>query len=400
MQFERTQTLYVKLFKMAKIVTTLFGTLALIPQVAEIPVNETLQFLSDPMESYNGTEQNLQLRAKPRQSFQYQIPVKPSTDPSIWNTSYGAIRKKWAVPVWHDAQNVGTVAAGADHVLCDTTYYDLRPSSLAMLFNLCGTYQILEIDDIESDRINISGTTDAISNAYLIPVRIGYVTGSITKPTNGFTGKVSINFFVLDTAEYTPSAPTQYLSNDIYFSPGLTDAGGVETSFNMREDVIDYDLGEREVRTPWALPKFGRPHRVLMATKEERKEYRDFIYRRLGKVRPFWLPTFENNLRIKNTGTVVSTLVTAIDSFTDYATARTHIAIEATSGWYARSISAPTPTGPDTMQFTLSSALNIPASSIIRVSYLGLNRLNTDQIEFNYGSKTSESAVSILEISP
>ena len=386
---------------MPKINTTLYGDLALIPQVAEVPVIETLSFLTDQIESYDGTEQNIQLRSKPRQSFNFQIPLQGGVDAGVFNTAYGGIRQKWAVPQWTDAQYVGSVADAATSVTCDTTNYDLRADSLAMLFNGCGGYRILEITTLDEDQINFAALDGAIKGAMLIPVRVGFVTGNINKSTNGYNGKAKISFFVDDTLEYVPDAPEQYLANDIYYTPTLLDGDSVETEIQQRQDVIDYELGVVERRSPWLHAKFGRRYRSLTATPAERKEFRDFIYRRQGKSRPFWMPTFENNLRLKNTGTIVSTLVTPLDSYSDYATGRTHIAVEAAGVWYPRVISAPTPTGPDTMQFTLSSALNIPANSVSRVSYLGLNRLNTDIIELNYNNSTTvETAFQILELSP
>lgn len=387
---------------MAKITTALFGQLAFIPQVAEVPILEQLSFLTDQIVSWNGTEQNIQLRSKPRQSFNFSIPYNAATGPAMFNTAWGAIRQKWAVPVWTDAQYVGNVTAGAALVMCDTVNYDLRANSLALLYNGCGGYQIVEISSIAADRINVSPViATTMKGCMLIPVRVGYVSADIGKPTKGHSGKVTINFDVSDTFEYNPTAPDQYLSNDIYYTAGLLDGEMTDQNVTKRNDVIDFDLGVVDRRSPWLISKFGRTFRQVMVTPAERKTYRDFIYRRAGKYRPFWMPTFQHDLRITNTGTIVSTLVTPKDSYLDYATGRTHVAIKAAGVWYPRVISAPTSTGADTMQFTLSSPLNIPASTVQMVSYLGLNRLDTDLIEFNYSSsKAVESAVRILELTP
>ena len=58
---------------MAKITTTLFGELAILPYQAEAPVKESLEFLTDVITAYDATEERLQLRSKPRQSFNYSI---------------------------------------------------------------------------------------------------------------------------------------------------------------------------------------------------------------------------------------------------------------------------------------------------------------------------------------
>lgn len=384
---------------MSKIDTVLFGSLALIPQIAEIPITETLTFLTDSIVSYDGTEQNIQLRNKPRQSFQYSIPFDPRSDANIWNTAYGAIRKKWAVPVWHDAQFVGTVNAGLSFINCDTVNYDLRASSLAMLYTTCGKYQIFETSTITTTRINVTTNTTAFANAYLIPIRVGYANGSIARNTSGYAGKVAISFDVIDTLLYSPAAPAQYLSNDIYYQPGLLSGAFIDTVFDQDEQSMDFDVGPFERRTPWIRSKYGKTYRTSMVTPAERTAYRDFIYRRIGKVRPFWLPTFENNLRCKNTSLVTTTLIVSKDANPDYAVDRTHIAIETNTGWFPFAISAPTSIDPDTMQFTLSASLNALPQNIRRISYLGLNRLNSDSVDFTYDSAlVANSAVRVIEI--
>ena len=122
---------------MAKINTTLFGELPFLPQVAEIPVTETLSFLTDSIIHYDGTEQNIQLRSKPRQKFEYSIPIKYKDNADLFNTLSGAIRKKWAVPNWTDLQPVGNINIDATNINCDTVNFDLRANSLAMIFDGC-----------------------------------------------------------------------------------------------------------------------------------------------------------------------------------------------------------------------------------------------------------------------
>lgn len=388
---------------MAKINSFWFGQMPFLPNVAQLPVNETLEFLTDQMLSYNGKEQNIQLRSKARQTFRYELPLQASAMAAAFNTGYGAIRASmWAVPQWTDAQYAGNVPLNAFTINCDTTHYDLRPQSMAMLYDGCGNWQVVDIDTVTETGITlVSGTTQAYRGAMLIPVRRGFITDNFNRNSNGFKGNVSLTFQVQDLKEVVVSAPTQFLGNDIYFDAGLLDGEFESMQFRKRQDIIDFSLGLVQTRTPWTMTKVARNYRNLSFTPAERKQFRDFIFRRYGKTVPFWLPTFTHDIRITNTGTIVSTLNAPRDSYIDYASARTHVAIEAGGIWYPRTISSVTPTSGDTMQLALSSPLNVPASSVTRVSYLGLNRLDADTIEFNHNDpKSVESVVSIIETSP
>ena len=387
---------------MAKINTTLFGELPFLPQVAELPVTETISFLTDSFTNYDGTEQHIQLRSKPRQQFQYSIPIKYRDNADVFNSLYGAIREKWAVPIWSELQPVGNITSGAITINCNTVDYDVRANSLAMLYSGCNKFEIIEIIAISSSTITLlDSVADSFNNAYLIPINIGFVEGSVDRATNGFSGKLSLNFNITNLKEFVISAPTQYLSNDIYYDENLLESEFASTSIDKRQDDIDFDLGVFTNRSPWLISKFGRNYRSVTVNHTERTKFRNFIFRRYGKYKPFWLPTFENNIRLKNTGNIVSTLVSYLDSYIDYADNRIHVAIQAGGVWYPRIISNPTETDSTTMQYTLDTPLNVPAESISRVSYLGLYRLDTDSIEFNYNSPLSvETSVRILEIQP
>jgi len=386
---------------MAKITTTLFGELAILPHPAETPVKETLEFLTDVMEAYSGEEQRLQLRSKPRQSFAYTIPVQAWNMAAAFNTEAGAIRKRWAVPIWTEGQYVGTVVDSAGSIACDTTIFDLRANSLALLFAGCENWQIVEIGAIASDSITPTNVLSAMSGAWLVPVRLGWITGNVDKPTNGHNGKSTVTFQIEDNLALVPSAPSQYLSKDIYYEPGLLSGDRISRTIEQRLDVIDYSLGPIARRSPWDYSQFGTPYRSIIEGAAEMRVFKEFLYRRAGKFREFYMPTFENNLRLLNTGTVVSALYVKLDSFIDYASVRNNIAIQTADGtWYTRGISNPIQTGPESMQLTLSAALNVSADKIVRICYLGLNRLDTDRIEITWrGNNVAESEVRILEIS-
>ena len=386
---------------MAKITTTLFGELAILPFQAEAPVVETLEFLTDVLTSFNGNEQRLQMRTMPRQSFEYTIPLQAWQMASAFNTEYRAIRKRWAVPVWTQAQYVGEVTAHAATIACNTSLYDLRESSLAFLYVGPDNWQIVEISTKTGSLINVSNDLAYMNGAWLMPARKGWIQGNIDKPTNGYNGKSSLTFVIDDNLEITPAAPAQYSGNDIYYDASLLSGMTLARALQSRVDIVDYSLGKVTRRSPWTNARYGSPFRSLLNGPAEIKAYRDFLYRRAGKFRAFWLPTFESNLRVVDTGLVANFLTIENDDFLDYDI-RTNIAIQSTAGvWYPRVISNPIQLINNRVQLSLSSALNVNAANIARVCFLGLNRFDTDRIEINWiGNNVAKSEVVITEITP
>lgn len=387
---------------MAKITTALFGELAILPYPAEAPIKETLEFATDVMEAYSGDEERQQLRSKPRQTFAYTVPVQAWNMAAALNTEAGAIRKRWAVPIWTEGQYVGTVAAAAASINCNTSIYDLRANSLALLFASCGQWQIVEIGTITGTSVSVTNVLTAMKGCWLLPVRLGWIGGNIDKPTNGHNAKSTLTFEIEDNMPLTPAAPAQYLSNDVYYEPGLLSGDSVSRSIEQRLDESDFVLGPVARRSPWAFSQFGTPYRSVIEGAAAMREYKKFLYRRAGKYRAFYMPTFENNLRVVNSGTIVSTLVVKSDSFIDYASLRSNIAVQTLAGaWLPRGISNPVQIDPERIQLTLSSPLNIAAGTIARVSYMGLSRLDTDRIEITWqGGNVAEAQVRVLELKP
>jgi len=378
-----------------------YGDAAILPYQAEVPIKETLEFLTDIVQAYNASEQRLRMRFYARQSFNYIIPLNPSNFAEAFNTQYGAMRSNaWLIPIWSESQYVGNIADGSSEIECVTDIYGFI--ELAMLINDCGDFRILTIDEIESDRLVLSVNVDgAINNAYLMPVRRGWIQGDIEMPTNGYSAKQSVTYVLDDFMYLVPDAPEQYLDNDIYYEVPYLSNGVVQANLSQHQEVIDMELGVVSKFTHWNRPQYGKPWRFIMTSPDDVYGFRVFFYRRAGKHRAFWFPTFDSNMRVTSTGAVTTILAVKIDAYTDFATLRTHIAIEANGVWYPRAISGITELDSERMQFTLSSTLGgIPASSITRVSFLGLHRLDTDRAELIHNTGIVETNVQVLELAP
>jgi hypothetical protein len=384
-----------------KVSTQLYGTLAFLPYQAQTPVTESLEWLTDVLTSQSGVEDRFQLRTNPRQGFQFNIPIQSWNAAKSFNTGYGALRKLWAIPVWTEAQYVGTVAAGATSVACNVTNYDLRANSLALLYRDENNWQLIQVNTLGGSSINLLSSASALSGAWLLPVRVGYISDNIDGRTNGHTSNIALSFDVEDTTALTPATPTQYLGKDVYYTATLLDGGNTNRQLKQQQDSLDLELGKIFRRTPWTNARYGSDYRTVTTTAAEMRAYKLFLARRAGRLRDFWLPTFEQHLRPVNVGNIASSLTIEADGFNDY-TFRPHVAFQDTAGnWYPRAVSNPTTVIGNRLQLTLDSALNIDASLIAQVCYLGLNRLDADRVEINWiGNNVAESNVRILEFAP
>lgn len=367
---------------MAKITTALYGDLALLVYQPEVPVMESVEWLSDVQVAKDGTELVIPLRSCPRRYFSYSVPMHNDVDPDLFNTINGAIRLPWAMPMWTEGQYIGTVGV-AMSLACDTLLHDLRTSSLAILWTSPKDWQVLEITTITDTLINLTGNTSPQTNAWLMPLRTGWLGGSVARDTDGFNPYYKLNFELDELFVITPEEPQTFYGYDIYYDVPIMVEDKMETSFRKDFDRIDFDLGVVARRTAWLGSKYGFKFGWVCDQQVEQKVLKDFLYRRQGMARKFWIPTFENNLRIKQTGTIGTNLECWNDSFDAYGDQRT-MALLADGVWYARQISYGGLIDDTTIAFTVPDPLYIDASTVQMICWLNLYRLDTDSIDFDY----------------
>jgi hypothetical protein len=167
--------------------------------------------------------------------------------------------------------------------------------------------------------------------------------------------------------------------------------------------VLDNESGLISQYAPWDNLRIGRSFELILEGLQEVWEMRQWLDRRAGKLTPFWMPTFENNLKVLNTGTVVDSLEVVNADYSVQSSARKTIVIKKTDGSYVfrEIIDAIFNAISGNEDLTLDSSLNFDASEIDEVNFIGLKRLNSDQIEFDWLANNVVSVtLPIIELEP
>lgn len=378
-----------------KLTTTNFGEVVLLTSPALVGAVESVGFKTDIFESKNGTEQRTPLKDKARQTLNFDSVAVQKEVASVFNSQWGGIRHNWAVPLFHELQFVGDVSA--DFVMCRTDIFSFYDGCLVLLKN--ETEQVLvEVLKVEANGLFLFESVD-IQNAELYPVRICFISGDISKKINNFIARSSISFVVIDEPEIQESVPAQFLANDIYWFQLLLSSGSLEVTLSQQQNMINNEVGVIFQNSDWDFARYSKQYRAMIHSAEDLYAYRQFLFRRKGKYRPFWLPTYEANMRCKSTGFISSVMLIESDQYKQLGNARKHIAVRSNQTWTAHTITASALVSGSTVQVTVSPALNKNASSIERISYLGLHRLDADSIDLHYqGAGNVEVTVPILEI--
>lgn len=378
-----------------KISTQNFGDVILLTSPALVGATESIGFKTDVFESKNGTEQRTPLKDKARQTLGFSSIVVQEEIAKNFNVQWGGLRKNWAVPLFQESQYIGDVSA--DFVMCRTDIFSFYDGCLALLKN--DTEQVLvEVQAVESDRLLLADVVN-ISNAKLYPVRVCFISGDISRQISNFYTRSDTSFIVIDEPEVAESVPEQFLGNDLHKLCLMLDGSSLEATISQQQSVINNEVGVIYQGTDWDFARYSKQYRTILRGPEQLYAYRQFLFRRRGKYRPFWLPTYEVNMRCKSTGFISSVLLIESDQYKQLADQRKHIAIKSNGAWTAHTITASALVSGSTVQVTISPALNKNASSVELISYLGLHRLDADSVDLNYqGAGIVEVTVPILEI--
>ncbi len=383
---------------MPTINTQLYGEMTIIPWPFETGSSEKLEWFTDRFESYNGTEDRLANVSVPAQSFELVFPVNYPLTQEFFNTSYAKLRNNlWAIPLYNEAQKTNAIPQGSTILSGSFANFDFRDSSLSLLYEN-ENWEIVEIVSSSNNELNIDGgTVNNYTNPFIMPVRKGFVVEDVNYRNFGISSSYKINFKIDDVQEISPAVPMQYKNEDVLLEPFLI-GEAVNRTISKDQDIIDFKLGPVERRSRLLNTRLSTRYSFLAKGQTEIKSFKDFLYRRQGKFRSFWYPTFEQNFKRVSSGIIVNSF--NANSYS-YDPTRNNIAILKKDGsWHLSEIEY-SEIDSQTVQITMDSALNTNSDEIVLICYLGLNRLDTDLITMNFeGNSVISGNIQILEIGP
>lgn len=386
--------------------TVVGSRIVVMPYYVNAPATERLQWLTNTIVSRNGTEQRISLRGKPRQSFSMSAFISPNELNRADNLLYGWREQFWALPVWSECRVPSPVTVGDNVINVDTRYGDFRASSLAIIWKSPREFDVFEIQSLTTNTITLDrGVNDTYINASLAPVRIARLAADPRRLTTGFRGRIETNFNVSDNPSYIPKvtpANEQYNGIAVYLEGPLLNREYVEDVYTQNIEVVDYQTGPIEVFSPWVNTKIDRQFALLFDGLQEVWEFKSFLAARKGKRVPFYMPTFENNLRIRGTGTLGTPIEVESDEIAGQGSTRTTIAVSLLDGtWLFRTIVGSSIDSSGNTQVSLNIPLNVDAATIDFISFMGLKRLTSDQIEITWApNNVANVVVPITEITP
>lgn len=380
--------------------STIYSTVGFIPYPVRNGITESLEFYTDVIPSYtNEAEERNQMRAIPRQYLAHVHESSFGYMQEIYNAVRANLRGSWLIPQWFELQAVAC-SVGQTVFPVDTLLHDLRADTHAIIFKSICDWQIVTIAEITDTSITCVEECAFQGRAFVIPCRVGKLAGNVNASPTGFKNQFQLNYYVEDVLTGLTETPPQYNGKDFYSIPYLMQSDG-SVQIIQPDDQLEFSVGGISSDTTWPFSQYGKQYIFDGQGMAEYRAFKNYVYRRAGRYRDFYSPSFESNLQNRSVGNVASTFKFKDEGYV--ANLYAHIkrlAFRLSDGtWQVRNATAAANLGGGESQVTLNAPLNVLARNIELVSFVSLNRLDTDRIEITLGqNQYFKSSASVMEI--
>ena len=365
---------------------------------------ETLKWQTQVITSNDGREQRIRVRNHPRQGFSVRAFVPFHLLAFADNLLYGWRSNLWGLPVFAECRTLNSATViGGSTVDVSTDFAQFVVGELAIIYNTATDFEIIQIFSFTANEIiTVSTLTKVFStNAVVTPMLSCRMLGSPIRQTTGFGAFITADFEAIKNSSLpSVASPIQFLGDDVFLDEQLAIEGGVKDTYGGRVDTLDFASSNVAIFAPWDNVKKSRVFGQQLTSQEELWNFRLWLHRRAGRLRPVWVPTHEVDFTFQSVGTVHTSLLVRDDGQVLYASARAHIRILTKTGDVLAVINSMVTDG-STITMVIDVDLNRDASELLHGQHLGLQRLSSDRIELSHGSNfDSDVSVPITEIKP
>ncbi len=358
-------------------------------------ITERLEWLTEVLESYDGTEQRVRLRQLPRRAFEYAFLVEGNDARVLDHLLFAWGARIYCMPVWTDVTVLTEeITAGSVTITVqDAANSDYHAGGLAVLWRSNTRHEAVEILSIVGNtltlKLPLGGSWPAGTRVF--PARLTRLEGEVmvTRPTDTIaTGRC--RFSVEDiTSPNVTDYGVDYQGYKVFdWRPDRS--ADIEDGWRRKLAVIDYGTGLPTFDDESGSPKIGRKLTWLLTDRSNVSVYRGWLAARAGRVNPCWLPTFESDLEVVSTMAATDAGITVQNvgyaRFVNADILRRDILLHTTAGTFHRRITGAHEISDEEELLSLDTPLGVTLQpeQFLQVSYLELARLDQDTVELHW----------------
>ncbi|MBP8110717.1 MAG: hypothetical protein KAY00_00050 [Agitococcus sp.] len=359
------------------------------------PIIERLEWRTDVLLAYNGSEQRIALRQTPRRYFEFGFLVPTLLERQKLEAAISANgSQSWDLPIWTDSTPCTSAVSNGDVVVyADTVGRDFVAGGKALLLATNGNTLIINISTFTATQLNLSS---AVVGAWpietaVIPLRTAYLEQN--QQISRFTASAIygvVRFLCDDISEWPTTTETEYRDYPVLTTPSNW-SQDLTLDYQRKMQIVDFGVGGIYRDDESSLPVFVQSHHFVLDSRQKITDFRKFLYSRRGRLNALWIPTFMPDLSfVALSSTALDITNIGYTTLYNQTINRRDIRIELTNGnVYYRRIVASTVISGTVERLTLDSVLgvSVTAADVEKISFMMFGRLDTDAIElaWSYG---------------
>ncbi|QXV73590.1 putative tail assembly protein [Rhizobium phage RHph_X2_30] len=375
-------------------------------------VTEALEWLTDVLTSPSGAEQRRCLRLYPRKMIEFSCALG-GNERAVFDqflSTHGG--RTFYLPQWHESYRSGAaVAAGATSIPCDSANNGgLRVGDVIFISgNDPRHYELAEVSALSSSAITLVSPLVASWPTFskVHPVRKAHLDDQptlrrVTDTTITFTATFRIMQRNDDVdIVLGPSVTTDLL--EIYQGFNVLSAvpderESLDVGITRMIDVLDNEVGIPLYNDVAGIPFKSQKFNWVLHGRGNYDTLKKTFYHLRGRAIPIWLPTFFNDMQMVGNTVVGGTLIKIQNiGFTvsgGVETGREYIMVTRVDGsnTFHRIMSSAVDGDNEIIGVDTPFASGLAAASVMRISFMALNRLDQDRIEIIHHTDTRGAA--------
>lgn len=360
------------------------------------PVSESLQWLTDILQSQTGYEQRRSLRLTPRISYEAELLVYDNERQYFELAMIGWGAKTFALPIWNQQQWLKTAhSIGGLIVYCDTTHRNFRANRLAILRGQNAfDNETIEIESVLTDRLILKRPLQKnwTKGTCLSPAVTAQMTSqpNLIKRTDRMM-RTSVAFTVTEAVDHPTTLPATIYRNYPVLEEKPNEQNDLTHSYERLLAQLDnktgFSLQKDLAQAAFSLYQYD----WMTYGRVQQANLRALFYALRGSQKAIWLPTFSNDLTVK---AVISASSQTFDiqwcGYTRFAQKQLgrqdiQITLRNKTVLYRRITSA-TEVNSTTERLGVDQAFSnqINVKDILNICFISLCRLSNDTLTFEH----------------
>lgn len=373
----------------------------------EDPVIERLDWRTDVLRKFDGSEQRIQVREYPRQYWQFSFVASGRERRILESTVYQWAARSWALPVFSDGVNLEQpLNAGATAVPVETANLGYELGGLGIIIAADGTaseaFEVAAINStsITTDRPLVSSWSPG---SRIYPARIAKLTEPLQTTRRSRDVVQGVASFGVETGvAHSAAVETLYRGEAILeLPPNLRD--GLSFVWDPKTELLESPSGPDYLEDESDLVDTVQALRWTLGSRSEADELRAWLYARAGRARGVWVPTYAEDLvvvaTISPTATNIDVEYQGLSVYVDGDVGRRDIRIELLDGTvFYRRTSAYVKVDDSTERLSMDSSLGITVfpEDIRLISWMSYCRLDADSVEISWESGHAAEVLTLL----